>query len=41
MVQETSTYGLKTPLTVVENQNMLNKHPLLIFCKRVTIIASG
>ena len=30
MVQETSTYGLKTASTVTENLNMLNKHHLLI-----------
>ena len=32
---------LKTASTVIENLNTLNEHHLLIFCKRVTIIASG
>ena len=41
MVQESSTCGLKTASTVTENLNTLNEHHLLIFCKRVTIIASG
>ena len=41
MVQESSTYRLKTAPTVIENLNTLNEHHLLIFCKRVTIIASG
>ena len=41
MVQESSTCGLKTASTVTENLNTLNEHYLLIFCKRVTIIASG
>ena len=41
IVQESSTCGLKTASTVTENLNTLNEHHLLIFCKRVTIIASG
>ena len=38
MVQESSTYGLKTASTVLKNLFMLNEHHLLIFCKGVTII---
>ena len=38
MVQESSTYGLKTASTVFKNLNMLNEHHLLIFCKGVTIL---
>ena len=33
MVQESSTYGLKTASTVIENLNTLNEHHLFIFCK--------
>ena len=40
MVQESSTYGLKTVSTVIKNLNTLKEHHLLIFCKPVTIIAS-
>ena len=42
MVQETSTYTLKTALTVIEKPDYAKRTPLVdFFCKRVTIIASG
>ena len=41
MVKESSTSGLITASTVIENLNTLNEHHLLIFCNRVIIIASG